>query len=247
MNELKNKVVIVTGGASGIGLASVKAFLNKGAKVVLADLNEEAGKSLEKELKQTYENVLFISVDAGDEESVKNLVSKTVEHFGQLDIIFNNAGIGHQIPTHELSYEDYNKVIKVNQDGVFFGMKYAIREFLKTGGGAIINTASILGSVGEPTSMAYSGTKGAVNMMTKSVALEYADRNIRVNAVAPGFIESGQVSKEALGEFYDGLVEKHPIGRLGNPEEIAHAAVFLAENTFITGTTVLVDGGYTAK
>src|SRR5699024_1668863 len=247
MNELKNKVVIVTGGASGIGLASVKAFLNKGAKVVFADLNEEAGKSVEKELKETYEDVLFVEVDTGDEESVKNLVSETVKHFGQLDIMFNNAGIGHQIPTHELSYDDYNKVIKVNQDGVFFGMKYAIREFLKTGGGAIINTASILGSVGEPTSMAYSGTKGAVNLMTKSVALEYADRNIRANAVAPGFIESGQVGKEALGEFYDGLVEKHPIGRLGTPEEIAHTVLFLAENTFITGTTVLVDGGYTAR
>lgn len=247
MNELKNKVVIVTGGASGIGLASVKAFLNKGAKVVFADLNEEAGKSVEKELKETYEDVLFVEVDTGDEESVKNLVSETVKHFGQLDVMFNNAGIGHQIPTHELSYDDYNKVIKVNQDGVFFGMKYAIREFLKTGGGAIINTASILGSVGEPTSMAYSGTKGAVNLMTKSVALEYADRNIRANAVAPGFIESGQVSKEALGEFYDGLVEKHPIGRLGTPEEIAHTVLFLAENTFITGTTVLVDGGYTAR
>src|SRR5690625_1826152 len=126
-------------------------------------------------------------------------------------------------------------------------MKYAIREMLKTGGGSIINTSSILGSVGEPTSMSYNATKGAVNLMTKSVALEYAEQNIRVNAVAPGFIESGQVSKEALGDFYDGLVDKHPIGRLGTPEEVAHAVIFLTENTFMTGATVLVDGGYTAK
>ena len=122
-------------------------------------------------------------------------------------------------------------------------MKYALREMLKTGGGAIVNTSSILGTVGEPTSIPYAASKGAVNLMTKSVALEYADRNIRVNAVAPGFIESGLVNKEALGDFYDGLVAKHPVGRLGTPEEIAHAVVFLVENDFVTGTTIHVDGG----
>lgn len=126
-------------------------------------------------------------------------------------------------------------------------MKYALREMLKTGGGAIVNTSSILGTVGEPTSIPYAASKGAVNLMTKSVALEYADRNIRVNAVAPGFIESGLVNKQALGDFYDGLVAKHPVGRLGTPEEIAHAVVFLVENDFVTGTTIHVDGGYTAK
>ena len=143
--------------------------------------------------------------------------------------------------------EEYKRVIAINQDGVFYGAKYAIREMLKTGGGSVISTSSILGSVGEPTSMPYAASKGAVNQITKSLALEYADRNIRVNAVAPGFVESGMVNKEALGEFYDSLVAKHPLGRLGNPEEIAHAVVFLAENDFVTGTTVFVDGGYLAK
>ncbi|MFP3918477.1 SDR family NAD(P)-dependent oxidoreductase [Lysinibacillus telephonicus] len=247
MTDLNGKVVIVTGGASGIGLATAKAFLDKGSKVVIGDYNQEAGEKVEKELKEKYSDVLFVAVNVADEKSVENLVSQAVNQFGQLDVIFNNAGVGVQKPTHELTDEEYKRVIAVNQDGVFYGIKYAIREMLKSGGGSIINTSSILGSVGEPTSTPYAASKGAVNLITKSVALEYADRNIRVNAVAPGFIESGMVNKEALGDFYDGLVAKHPIGRLGNPEEIAHAVVFLAENDFVTGTTVFVDGGYTAK
>jgi NAD(P)-dependent dehydrogenase (short-subunit alcohol dehydrogenase family) len=247
MTNLQGKVAIVTGGASGIGLATVKALLEKGAKVVVADYNEEAGLTVEKELKETYENVLFVKVNVADENEVENLVSKTVNHFGRLDIMYNNAGTGIQKATHEMTAEEYKRVIAINQDGVFYGAKYAIREMIKTGGGSIINTSSILGTVGEPTSIPYAASKGAVNLMTKSLALEYADRNIRVNAVAPGFIESGLVNKEALGDFYDGLVAKHPIGRLGNPEEIAHAVIFLAENDFVTGTTIHVDGGYTAK
>lgn len=247
MTTLQNKVAVVTGGASGIGLATVKAFLERGAKVVIGDYNQESGKAVEQQLKEAYENVLFVRTNVAEEQSVENLVKATVDTFGQLDIIFNNAGIGIQKPTHELTAEEYQRVIAVNQDGVFYGIKYALREMLKTGGGAIINTSSILGTVGEPTSIPYAASKGAVNLITKSVALEYADRNIRANAVAPGFIESGLVNKEALGDFYDGLVAKHPIGRLGRPEEIAHAVVFLAENDFITGTTIHVDGGYTAK
>ncbi|MER2170599.1 NAD(P)-dependent dehydrogenase, short-chain alcohol dehydrogenase family [Paenisporosarcina quisquiliarum] len=247
MTDLKDKVAVVTGGASGIGLATAKAFLAKGAKVVIGDYNEDSGKAVEQQLKETFEDVLFVRTDVADEQSVENLVKTAVDQFGQLDIIFNNAGIGIQKPTHELTDEEYKRVIAVNQDGVFYGIKYALREMLKTGGGAIINTSSILGTVGEPTSIPYAASKGAVNLITKSVALEYADRNIRVNAVAPGFIESGLVNKESLGDFYDGLVAKHPVGRLGNPEEIAHAVVFLAENDFVTGTTIHVDGGYTAK
>lgn len=245
--RLKDKVAIVTGGASGIGLATVKAFLDKGAKVVLADYNDDGKEIVEKELKATYDDILFVRTDVSDEQSVENLVKTTVDTFGKLDIIFNNAGIGIQKPTHEITDEEYKQVINVNQDGVFYGTKYALREMLKTGGGTIINNSSILGAVGEPTSIPYAASKGAVNQITKSAALEYGDRNIRVNAVAPGFIESGLVNKEALGDFYDGLVDKHPIGRLGTPDEIAHAVVFLAENDFITGTVVYVDGGYTAQ
>ena len=246
--ELTGKVAVVTGGASGIGLATAKAFLDKGAKVVVADFNEEGGAAAVNQLKQDGTEVVFVKVDASSEESVQQLIAETVKQFGQIDIMINNAGIGALSETHELSYEDYRKVIAVNQDGVFFGSKHAIREMLKTGGGAIVNTASILGSVGEPNAFAYNASKGAVNLMTKSLALQYADRKIRVNAVGPGYVESGMVNREALGpEFYDNLVAKHPVGRLGQPEEVAHAIVFLCENDFVTGTTVMVDGGYTAQ
>jgi NAD(P)-dependent dehydrogenase (short-subunit alcohol dehydrogenase family) len=118
---------------------------------------------------------------------------------------------------------------------------------LKTGGGSIVNTASILGHVGQAGAFAYNASKGAVNILSKSLALEYADKNIRVNTVCPGYVESGMVNKEALGDYYDGLVAKHPIGRIGKAEEIAHAIVFLCENDFVTGTSLIVDGGYTAQ
>ncbi|MBD3108679.1 glucose 1-dehydrogenase [Bacillus sp. AGMB 02131] len=245
--NLKDKVAIVTGGASGIGLATVKAFAVKGVKVVIADYNVEGGKEVEQALKNEGHDMLFVSVDAGDEADVESLVQDTVKAYGQLDIIINNAGIGSLAETHTLSYEDYHKVIRINQDGVFFGMKHAIKEMLKNGGGAIVNTASILGAVGEPSALAYNASKHAVIGMTKSASLQYAAKGIRVNAIAPGYIETGLVNKESLGPFYDGLIAKHPLGRLGTSEEVAHAVVFLVENEFVTGSTVFVDGGYTAQ
>lgn len=246
MNELKGKVAIITGGASGIGLATVEAFLDKGSKVVLSDYNEELGKQQADRLAEKGE-VIFVKADVSKEEEVKALVDKTVETFGTVDVIFNNAGIGSQGETHALSYEDYEKVIKINQDGVFFGAKHALNVMRENGGGVIINCASILGLVGEPTAFAYNAAKGAVVLMTKSLALQYAKDNVRCVGIAPGYVESGMVNKEALGEYYDGLVAKHPIGRLGVADEIAHAVIFAAENTFLTGLTIPVDGGYTAQ
>lgn len=187
-------------------------------------------------------------MDVSSEEAVEGMINFAVDTFGTIDILVSNAGVGALSETHELSYEDYHKVIAVNQDSVFFGAKHAIRHMMNNGGGVIVNTASILGSVGEAGAFAYNASKGAVNLMTKSLALQYADKNIRVNAVAPGYVESGMVNRDALGpEFYDQLVSKHPIGRLGQPDEIAHAIIFLSENDFMTGATILVDGGYTAQ
>ncbi|WP_033542551.1 SDR family NAD(P)-dependent oxidoreductase [Planococcus sp. CAU13] len=245
--DLAGKVAVVTGGASGIGLAAAKAYLAKGTKVVVADFNEEGGRQAVEDLKSSGE-VDFFQVDVSNEEAVENMIRFAVDTFGTIDILVSNAGVGALSETHELSYEDYHKVIAVNQDSVFFGAKHAIRHMMNNGGGVIINTASILGSVGEAGAFAYNASKGAVNLMTKSLALQYANKNIRVNAVAPGYVESGMVNRDALGpEFYDQLVNKHPIGRLGRPEEIAHAIIFLSENDFMTGTTILVDGGYTAQ
>jgi NAD(P)-dependent dehydrogenase (short-subunit alcohol dehydrogenase family) len=247
MITLKDKVAIVTGGASGIGLATAEAFGQKGVKVVLADYNENSGKAAEKLLKEKGFEVSFVPTDMSNESSVEQLVASAVQTYGKVDIMVNNAGVGVLAATHDLSFEDYNNVIKVNQNGVFFGAKYAIREMLKTGGGSIVNTASILGHVGQAGAFAYNASKGAVNILTKSLALEYAAQNIRVNAVCPGYVETGMVNKEALGEFYDGLVAQHPVGRLGRPDEIAHAIVFLCENEFMTGSSLLIDGGYTAQ
>jgi NAD(P)-dependent dehydrogenase (short-subunit alcohol dehydrogenase family) len=246
MEKLRNKVAIVTGGASGIGMETVKAFAEKGVRVVISDFNDEGGIALEKDLLEKGADVCFIHADVANEASVKKLVKDTIQKYGYLDILVNNAGIGMLASTHELSYEDYHKVVSVNQDGVFFGSKYAIREMLKKGGGCIVNVSSILGFVGQAGAFAYNASKGAVNTATKSLAVEYADKNIRVNSVNPGYVETGMVNKEALGEFYDTLVAKHPAGRIGRPEEIAHAIVFLCENEFVTGINLLVDGGYTA-
>ena len=246
--DLAGKVAVVTGSASGIGLATAKAFLTKGSKVVVADINAEGGKAVAKELQDTGEEVIFIEFDASQEDSVANLIAKTVEAFGRIDIMVNNAGVRALSETHMLSYEDYRKVIAVNQDGVFFGAKHAIREMLKTGGGVIVNTASILGTVGEASAFAVTASKGAVNLMTKSLALQYADKNIRVNAVSPGYIETAMSNRSTLSpEAYERAVAKHPIGRLGRPEEVAHAIIFLCENDFVTGATIMVDGGYTAQ
>ncbi|MBO7743170.1 glucose 1-dehydrogenase [Paenibacillus sp. MWE-103] len=244
--DLNEKVAIVTGGASGIGLATVRAFIEKGAKVVLADLNEPSGMEIEKKRFERGAEAYFVPVNVADEKSVEHMVTETIKKYGRLDIMINNAGIGAQGAAHELSYSDYQNVIAVNQDGVFFGAKYAIREMLKTGGGVIVNTASVLGLVGQPGAFAYNASKGAVNSLTKSLALEYAKHNIRVNSVCPGYVESGMVNRDTLGDYYTGLVARHPIGRLGHPSEIAHAVVFLCENEFVTGCNLVIDGGYTA-
>ncbi|SOC09153.1 NAD(P)-dependent dehydrogenase (short-subunit alcohol dehydrogenase family) [Ureibacillus xyleni] len=247
MFNLQDKVAIVTGGSSGIGLATVKAFVEKGAKVILSDINTEAGNQHVASIRETGGEVTFFEANVAEESAVQALVKFAVDTYGKVDIIVNNAGIGVLASTHELTYEEYHRVIKVNQDSIFYGSKYAIQEFLKTGsGGAIVNVASILGTVGEAGAFAYNASKGAANLMTKSLAAEYSSKNIRINSVCPGYVESGMVNREALGDFYEGLVARHPIGRLGQPEEIAHAIVFLCENEFVTGCNLLVDGGYTA-
>ncbi|WP_277631246.1 SDR family NAD(P)-dependent oxidoreductase [Atopococcus tabaci] len=247
MFQLKDKVTVVTGAASGIGLATAAAFAEKGAKVVLSDYDNEKGEARTNELKEKGHDVLFIKTDVSKEQEVKELIEKTVDQFGRIDVIVNNAGVGAQGDMHETSDEEYKRVISINQDGVFYGSKYAVQQMLKTGGGVIINMSSILSLVGEPTAFAYNASKGAVRLMTQSMALRYAKDNIRVTAIAPGYVETGMVNKEALGEYYDGLVAKHPIGRLGQPEEIAHAVVFAVENEFVTGITIPVEGGYTAQ
>lgn len=241
MYDINGKVAIVTGGANGLGKATVEAILAKGGLPVIADWNEELGKKTAAEF-----NVPFFKVDVSDEEQVKNLVEETVKLYGHLDIMVNNAGICP--PKYFLDYttEEYRHIVGVNQDGVVFGCKYAIAEMLKQGTpGAVVNVSSMAGIIGQPLAPFYSLTKTGLRGFTKSLAVTYAKQGIRVNTIHPGNVESGLVNDEALGKEAIQYMEAcTPMGRIGKADEIAHAIIFMIENTFLTGAEIVVDGGY---
>lgn len=245
MGKLTGKVAIITGGASGIGAATAKLFVEEGAKVVIVDVNEEKGKAFEEELKNQGGEALFVQADVTNEEDVQNVFAKAKASFGKVDILFNNAGIGAVKPTDELPFSEWRKTIAVDLDGVFLFARAAIKEYLQSGGGVIVNTASMYGLVGAAGSAAYNAAKAGVVNFTRSIALEYANRNIRINAICPGFIDT-----PILGDTdRNGLIEATPMKRLGKPEEIAKTVLFLAsdDSSFMTGSALVVDGGYTAQ
>jgi NAD(P)-dependent dehydrogenase (short-subunit alcohol dehydrogenase family) len=246
--EVKNKVVIVTGAGSGIGKATAIHFAKYGAKVVVSDINFESVKKVTEEIVTNKGVALPIKANVAVFEEVENLISKTVDEFGQLDVIVNNAGIGpNLLKTHESSLKDWNRVISVNQTGVFYCMKVALQQFLKQGHGNIVNIASLAGLKASPNNISYSASKFAVVGMTKSVAMEYATKNIRVNAVCPGYTESALLSQliNAKPEMDAILKSVIPMKRYGRAEEIAEAAVWLASDStkFMTGQTITLDGG----
>ncbi|MEK5207112.1 SDR family NAD(P)-dependent oxidoreductase [Psychrobacillus sp. FSL H8-0510] len=243
--KLQGKVAIITGGASGIGAATARLFVEEGAKVVLVDLNVEKGKAFEAELKAQNADALFVKANITSEEEVQNIYKETIAAFGKVDIVFNNAGIGRVTPTEELEYAEWRNTVNVDLDGVFLVAREAIREMLKSGGGTIVNTASMYGWVGSPGSAAYNAAKGGVINLTRSLALEYATKNIRVNALAPGFIDTPIIPEESK----EVLKTMTPMQRLGQSEEMAKAVLFLAsdDSSFMTGNVLTVDGGYTAQ
>ncbi len=245
MGKLQDKVAIITGGASGIGAETARLFVQEGAKVVLVDLNEEKGKAMEEELKGLQAEALFVKADITSEEQVQNIYKQTKDTFGQVDVVFNNAGIGRTLPSHELEYFEWRKTVNVDLDGVFLVAREAIREMLKAGGGTIVNTASMYGWVGAPGNAAYNAAKAGVINLTRSLGLEYADKNIRVNALCPGFIDTPIIPEEIKKQ----LSEVTPMKRLGKAEEMAKAVLFLAsdDSTFMTGNSLIVDGGFTAQ
>ncbi|MFS0821172.1 SDR family NAD(P)-dependent oxidoreductase [Bacillus sp. 1P02SD] len=245
MGKLQDKVAVITGGASGIGAATARLFVEEGAKVVLVDLNEEKGKAFEAELKALNKEALFVKANITSEEDVANIYKQTIEAFGKVDVVFNNAGIGRVQPSHELEYSEWRNTVNVDLDGVFLVAREAIREFLKADGGVIVNTASMYGWVGSPGSAAYNAAKGGVVNLTRSLALEYAEQNIRVNALCPGFIDTPIIPEESK----EILRTMTPMKRLGQAEEMAKAVLFLAsdDSTFMTGNSLIVDGGYTAQ
>jgi NAD(P)-dependent dehydrogenase (short-subunit alcohol dehydrogenase family) len=245
LGKLQNKVAVITGGASGIGAATAKLFVSEGAKVVLVDLNEEKGKAFEAELKALNADALFVKANITSEEDVANIFKQTIEAFGKVDVVFNNAGIGRVQPSHDLEYSEWRNTVNVDLDGVFLVAREAIREMLKAGGGTIVNTASMYGWVGSPGSAAYNAAKGGVINLTRSLALEYAEQNIRVNSLCPGFIDTPIIPEESKQV----LASMTPMKRLGQAEEMAKAVLFMAsdDSSFMTGNSLTVDGGYTAQ
>lgn len=238
------KVAVITGGASGIGLATAKKLLSEGAKVVLVDWNEDVS-----DIAKTLNNdAVGIRCDVSSDTDVQKCVNEVIEKFGHIDFLVANAGIGGgPNKAHEVSVDEWNKVIGVNQTGVFLMNKYVISEMLKNGGGAIVNTSSMYGLVGTTMSFAYSASKGAINQMTRSLALTYARDNIRVNAVAPGYVDT-PILAEVPKDMKDAMANQLPVGRLGKDTEIANLICYLLSDdaSFITGAIVPIDGGFTA-
>ena len=246
MKQLENKVAIVTGGASGIGKAIIELFVKEGAKVVIADLNEDLGTKLANSLGEA---TVFVKADSSSPEDNKKLVDIAVEKFGALNIAVNNAGIGGDAATvGDYKIESWKKVIDINLNGVFYGMHYQLPEIEKVGG-SIINMASILGQVGLANSSAYVAAKHGVVGLTKSAGWEYGTRGVRINAIGPGFISTPLVDDNLDKETLTFLETQHALQRLGKSEEVAELALWLAsdKSSFVTGSYYPVDGGYLAK
>ena len=246
--QVKDKIVIITGAGSGIGKATAIHFAKYGATVVVSDINLEKAKEVAAEIVTNGGKSLPIKANVAKFEEVENLIKQTVVDFGKLDVLVNNAGIGPSfLRTHESTLRDWNRVIAVNQTGVFYGMKVALTQFLEQGYGNIVNIASLAGLKASPNNISYSASKFAVVGMTKSAAMEYATKNIRVNAVCPGYTESALLNQllNAKPEMDAILKSVIPMKRYGKAAEIAEAVVWLAsDNTkFITGQTITLDGG----
>jgi NAD(P)-dependent dehydrogenase (short-subunit alcohol dehydrogenase family) len=250
MDRLKDKVALITGGGSGIGRASCRLFAEHGAKVVVADSVAEGGEQSVHDITAAGGQASFVQADVSKSVDVQGMIRHTVQTYGRVDILFNNAGI--EGPSAKLANYDedaWERVIAIDLTSVYLGMKYVIPEMIKQGGGVILSTASVAGMVGFPGSGAYAAAKAGVINLTRMVALEYANKNIRVNCICPGIIAT-PMAQRVMGERPDDrVVRLEPIGRLGQAQDIANAALFLAsdESSFATGAPFVIDGGYIAR
>jgi NAD(P)-dependent dehydrogenase (short-subunit alcohol dehydrogenase family) len=250
--RLSGKIAFISGGVRGIGAATTELFIHNGACVVFGDILEEEGRQTEKRLRKIGANVIFVPLDVTSESDWKNAITKTVEKFGKLDIMVNNAGISGIDGTENTTTETWDAIMSVNAKGVFLGTKVAIPEMRRIGGGSIINISSQMGIVGSPTSSpAYQASKGAIRTFTKSVAIRHAKENIRVNSVHPGPILTPMTQDRIgkVGATRKSYVDRVPLGRIGTAKEVAYGIVYLAsdESSYVTGTELIIDGGWTAQ
>ena len=250
--RLAGKVAVITGAAGGIGTASARLFAQEGASVVLADVLDEQGKEVAAEINKAGGKAEFVHCDVTKSDEVKNAINTAVRLYGKLDVLFNNAGIrGETADLANYPEEAFDQVISINLKGYFLGLKHAIPEMLKSGGGSVINTASVLGMVGVPGMTGYGAAKGGVVALTRVAALEYARQGIRVNAIAPGAVDTPMTRGSVAGipDLQQAMVMMEPVGRLAQPEEIASLVLFLAsdESSFVTGALYPVDGGWTIQ
>lgn len=254
MQLLAGKVAIVTGSGSGIGRGVALCMARAGAKVCVADVQVGAGQETVGLIQQEGGQAVFVETDVSRSEDARRLVEKTVETFGKLDILVNNAGVMHNASVVEETEDGWDRILNINLKGVFNCSKYAVPEMMKQKGGAIINIGSVTGILGYPNLSAYCASKGGVISLTRAMAMDYAAHNIRVNSINPGtidtpilhrFLETAKNPESARQSF----IALHPIGRLGTPEDIGHAAVFLASDwaAFITGHALVVDGGFSVR
>ena len=252
--RVEGKVALITGGASGLGAESGRRLAREGAKVVLTDLAAAAGQAVADEILAAGGEAVFLPQDVTEEARWAEVVAETVKRYGGLDVLVNSAGVGSGgQPILEATLEGWRRIVGINLDGTFLGVRHAAPVMAAAGRGSIINLSSILGKVGLPGASAYCASKGGVATFTKAVALELAVVGVRVNSVHPGFIETPMVvnalrESENENEMRDMIISRHALGRLGVPREIADAIVFLAsdESSFMTGAELVVDGGYTA-
>ncbi|NBM14205.1 glucose 1-dehydrogenase [Streptomyces sp. GC420] len=248
-HRLDGKVAIITGAARGQGAAEARLFAAEGASLVITDIREDALRAVEKELQDTGAAVVAVPHDVTDEAAWGDTVNRAIQEFGRVDILVNNAGILSMAGVEETSREQWDRIVAVNQTGVWLGMKYAVPAMRRSGGGSIVNVSSIYGLIGSGAAAAYQATKGAVRLLTKTAAIQYAPEGIRINSLHPGVIDTGMVEEEVPAAFRPALVTATPLGRMGKPEEIAYGALFLAseESSFATGSELVLDGGYTSQ